>query len=288
MKISIGKHSGFCPGVKRAIRMLDTEIDKYKNDSSINIYTLGEIIHNPKVIDSYLKKGVKILKDTDIIGINDKVVIRSHGVSPKIRENLLKNNIKIVDATCPFVLRVHELAYKLSRNGYFIVIVGDPNHPEVMGILGNIDGGDFIVAKDKKSLEHIKNKKKLAVISQTTQSLDLFYSISKELLGKFDEEIRIFKSICKTTNLRQKDAIEMARQNNIVIVVGGKMSANTNHLFELSASIQQHTYHIEDSSELKKDWFHDAEEKIAIISGASTPFSDLEDVRKKIESYFRT
>lgn len=286
MKVFIGKYSGYCPGVKRAIKILDKALsDSLLDDSTKNIYTLGEIIHNPKVVNSYQDKGVGIIKDIEKLKHGDTIIIRSHGISPKVKDTLKFKDINIVDATCPFVSKAHEIAKYLSDEGYFIVLIGEKDHPEVDGIAGNIKPGNFVIIENEIEIRNLGCINKIALLSQTTQTDSNFNSICQKLFSIFSYEIRIFKTICRTTQLRQNEALKMASKNDIVIVVGGRSSANTRHLKELAASIQKNTYQIEDSSEVKKEWFR-ADDRVAVLSGASTPYHDLENVKDKIESFF--
>lgn len=286
MQIVIGKYSGYCPGVKRAVKILDGVIDASSDSKTVNkIYTYGEIIHNPKVVDSYMKKGVDIIKNSCVLNPCDTLVIRSHGVSPEIKNSFKNMGTNIVDATCPFVSKAHEIAKTLSIEGYFIVLIGEKNHPEVNGIAGNIKTGFYIIVENEKELENLDCKNKIAVLSQTTQTTENFNRICRRLIEMFSCEIRIFKTICRTTHLRQEEALRMASLNDVVIVVGGKNSANTKNLREMAASVQKKTYHVEDESELKKEWFRNTD-NIAVISGASTPYNDLENVKRRIENFF--
>ncbi len=288
MQILIGKYSGYCPGVKRAIKMLDKEVLSLKTSTSGNhIYTLGEIIHNPGVNKSYTKKGIKILNDIKEINSLDSntVVIRSHGVSPAVKKELETLNINIVDATCPFVVKAQKIAKELNDTGYFIVLLGERNHPEVDGIAGNMKPDNYIIVENKHEIKDFPGKRKVAMLSQTTQTIKNFNSVSQKLSSLFDYEFRIFKTICKTTILRQKEALELATKSDVVIVVGGRNSANTRHLSELALTVQKNTYQVENGDEVEKKWFKNTD-KVAIISGASTPYSDLENIRVKIERFF--
>lgn len=287
MEIIIGKHSGYCPGVKRAIKMLDEVIEKNKkSEKGENIYTFGEIIHNPNVVKHYSDKGVLVAENSKYLTSNDIVVIRSHGISSKKKKDFLDKKIKLIDTTCPFVLKVQKSAEKLSSKEFFLVIVGDKNHPEVQGIVGNIIGkefSEFIVVESKDELKKIGVKKKLAIIAQTTQTIDNFNEIAKFATEKFKEELFIKNTICNTTILRQNEIKKIAAAVDVMIVVGGKKSANTSHLAYTAKNILKNTYHIEDISEIQKDWFLNAK-KVGIYSGASTPYEELIKVKDFIVS----
>jgi len=282
MDVIISKHAGYCSGVKRAINTLDTVIKE--NNAKNNIYTLGSIIHNPKVVENYKEKGVYPLDDINELKPGDNVIIRSHGISPEVMDALKRKRVKIFDATCPFVLKVHKLAENLSHRGYFIIVIGDKNHPEVIGIKGNIKNNNYTIVNSVEEAAQINPQKKIAVLSQTTQTEENFKLISKEITGKIKDEILIINTTCKTTELRQNEVARLAEKADIMIIAGGKNSANTTHLAEISKNILPRTYHIENANDLKKEWFKNL--KLAAISGgSSTPHEDIDDIRKIIELY---
>jgi 4-hydroxy-3-methylbut-2-enyl diphosphate reductase len=281
MEIIVGKHCGYCNGVAKAIKILDHALKE--NSDKKYIYTLGNIIHNPNVVKSYKKNGVFPIQNINELEKGDCVVIRSHGVSPDLIEQLNKRSMNVLNATCNFVLRVHKLASELSNKGYFVVVVGDKNHPEVLGIVGNIKNDNFIVINTPREIEKIKSQKRIAVISQTTQIKEKFILISKKIIEKIKDEVLILNTICKVTEIRQNEAAKIAKKSVIMIVVGGKNSANTTHLAEISRSINKNTYHIESKKELKKEWFKNIR-TTGIISGASTSLKEVEDIKNIIKS----
>jgi len=282
MDAIVSKYAGYCSGVKGAIKTLDEVIAE--NAAKNNIYTLGNIIHNPKVVEDYKKKGVYSLDDIDTLKPGDNVVIRCHGISPKVMDNLKLKKVKIFDTTCPFVLRVHKLAKALSSSGYFIILVGDKNHAEIMGIEGNLKNENYIIVETVEEASKINPKKKIAVLSQTTQTKENFKLISKEIAGKIMDEVLIIDTTCKTTELRQNEVAQLAAKTDIMIIVGGKNSANTTHLAEISRNIITKTFHIESADDLKKSWFKNL--KLAGISGgSSTPYKEIDDIKKIIELY---
>ncbi|MDD5659533.1 MAG: 4-hydroxy-3-methylbut-2-enyl diphosphate reductase, partial [Actinomycetota bacterium] len=255
-----------------------------KNNGMNKIYTMGPMIHNPKVIENYKKRGVCVLSNISSLKPEDIVVIRSHGVAPEIISILKEKKAKIVDATCPYVLKVHNLAKHLSEKGYYIVLTGDKNHPEVIGIAGNIGNKNYVIVDSVEESAKISPQKKIAVLSQTTQTYENFKIISKEIAGKVKDEVLIKNTTCKATELRQKEVADIAGKADIMIIVGGKNSANTTHLAEISKNIQTKTYHIEDAGDLKQEWFKNV--KVAGISGgSSTPREDIKEVGKIIKSF---
>jgi 4-hydroxy-3-methylbut-2-enyl diphosphate reductase len=278
MEIYVARSAGFCYGVKRAINLAKKTLEENKN---INCYTLGPIIHNPSVVNDLEKDGLKVVNN-----INDVkegvLVIRSHGISKKEKEYIKKNKaIKVVDATCPFVERALAIIELLKKEGYYIFYLGDKNHPEVKGLLSYIENDAFVFLNVEEILE--KKYKKIGLIAQTTQKLELLQSAVKKLLP-LCEELRVFNTICKTTTVRQKEARELAKKVDLMIVLGGKMSANTKKLAEICKEELEKTYHIENARELKKNWFKGVK-KVGITAGASTPKKHIQEVIDIIKNW---
>ena len=244
------------------------------------VYSLGPIIHNNQVVEELFKEGLKSVK-----GLNEVkkgvVVISSHGASPKVIEQIKNKGFEIVNAACPYVLSAQKIAKSLNDDGYCVVIVGDRHHPEVEALVG-FAGGEAIVIKDAEELKKVKFPSgRVGIISQTTQSLENYFKIIYQLLKMPFSEVRIFNTICTDTEKRQKAAAKLAKEADAMIIVGGKMSANTKRLFEICSGICGGTYHIETAKELKKDWIK-GKGLIGIASGASTPDWIIEDVKNKI------
>jgi (E)-4-hydroxy-3-methyl-but-2-enyl pyrophosphate reductase len=281
LKVIVSKNSGYCSGVKRAIKTLDDSIIKYSGKSAV--FTMGDIIHNPKVIENYKNKGVSVINEIERLKKNDNLVIRSHGVSPEIIDKLSKKGVNILNATCTFVLKVHELAKELSKKGYFLILIGNENHPEIIGIKGNIIGENFKIINSVEEAENINSQKKIAVISQTTQTRENFILISKKIIEKIKNEVFVLNTTCKATELRQKEAALLSKKVDIMIVIGGKNSANTIHIAEISKKILPETYHIENADELNMEWFK-GKKLAGICSGASTPMADVINIKNIIET----
>lgn len=273
MKIIIDSNAGFCFGVKRAIQLA---IDASKNGSKP--YSLGPLIHNPQVVDYLKNKGIETIDGFSNLK-GGRIIIRSHGVHPSIYSEIKEKKLDIVDATCPFVKKVQKYAVKLKEEGYSIVIVGDKNHPEVKGILGFINGEGAVI-KSEEEIDEIKINSKVGVVAQTTQSPENFKKIISKLLNKA-KEMKIFNTICDSTVRRQKSALSIARKSDLMIVVGGKNSANTHRLVVLCQQAGTETKHIETPDELRKDWF-EGKDTIGITTGASTPEWIVNDLIKKI------
>ncbi len=270
------KSAGFCFGVKRAVKLALKIAEKYNNKP---IYTLGPIIHNKDVVDELKNKGIQVAENSDIK--NSVVILRSHGVEKNVFEKLEKNNNIIIDAICPFVKKIHDCVNLLKKEDFFLVIIGDKEHPEVRAISSYADNGKYIVVSNVDEIKNKKlNYKKIGIVAQTTQSLENFLNICNELL-KNKSEFRIFNTICDSTSIRQQETIEVAKKVDIMIVIGGKHSANTTRLAQLSKKILKDTYHIENEKEIEENWFKN-KKKVGITAGASTPDYVIEKVIKKI------
>ncbi len=279
MFIKTVKSAGFCFGVKRAVKIAVASFENHKDKA---IYTLGQIIHNNDVVNKLKEKGIIPIEDEKKVSDikNSVVILRSHGVKKNILEKLKENNNTIVDAICPFVKKIHNHVEMLTSERYFVVIIGDKNHPEVAAISSFADKENSIVVSRFDEIKQIGKKEKIGVVVQTTQELENFLKITEELL-KNKGEIRIFNSICNATSRRQKESVETAKDVNVMIVVGGKHSANTKRLYEICKNINPSTYHIENAMEIEYDWFKN-KNSVGITAGASTPDYVIEEVVRTI------
>ncbi|OGP11879.1 MAG: 4-hydroxy-3-methylbut-2-enyl diphosphate reductase [Deltaproteobacteria bacterium GWA2_47_9] len=280
MEIILAKSAGFCFGVKRATKMAFQEAESGNPDT----YTLGSIIHNPQVVDKLASAGVSVKNDVENIN-QGTVIIRSHGVTLDEIDRARKKGLRIVDATCPFVKKAQDLTTLLREEGYFVVIVGDEEHPEVKSII-SYGGKDVIVVNSPDKLETLPKKKKIGVVAQTTQSFDNLKAIVNECLGKVGE-LRVFNTICGATAIRQDQSRDIALEVDCMIVVGGYSSANTNRLAEICKSIQPNTHHVEVAAELDSAWFSGVK-RVGVTAGASTPEWIIDDVVKRIKEYGET
>lgn len=271
------KRIGFCFGVKRAIEMAEAALKKNKP-----IYSLGSVIHNSQVVGDLARKGLKVIKDIDEVR-GGTVVVSSHGTSPRIAKRITDSGARIIDTTCPFVLNAQRIAGSLSDKGYTVIIVGDRKHPEVKALVDFVKGR-VLVVKGYEEIKRLKLKsgEKIGVISQTTQSTANFLKVVKAVLEKKPKAIRVVNTICKDAEERQAAARDLARSVDLMVVIGGKQSANTKRLYEVCRSVLKNSHLIEKEGDLKSSWFKDVK-KIGVASGASTPGWIIEKVVKKIE-----
>ncbi len=277
MKILVGKTAGFCYGVKRAVEGVMTEAMQSKE----NIYCLGELVHNKQVIEELEKLGVKCIeKIEESQGIT---MIRAHGVPKEVYDILKQKNIKIKDFTCPNVLKIHEIARQFSKDGYFIFLLGNKNHPENIGTLSYCKNYYVIENEDEvqKAIEKFEETQinKLLLIEQTTYSLKKFDTIKKIIQESISKNITfvIKNTICRATMMRQKETEELSKQVDKMIIIGGKNSSNTKKLYEVAKNNCENTILIETYSELDSD-DNNQLKKIGIMAGASTPQESIDEV----------
>lgn len=281
MNITLAESAGFCFGVSRAVKMVE---DLLKQGETVA--TLGPIIHNPQIVERFRKRGVSIIETPDEAEAGSVVVIRSHGVSAQIYEQLLQKGVRIADATCPFVSKIHRIVAEATRDGRTVLIAGDRNHPEVEGICGHCrktpQGEDsFIVFRDAQELSSLAElcpeitKKPVTVVAQTTFSMDEWKN-SKKILKKVYTNALSFDTICNATALRQSQASELSRRCDLMIVVGGKHSSNTAKLCEVCRENCE-TYLVETADELPMEALQRAA-NVGVTAGASTPADIIKEV----------
>lgn len=274
MKVLVAKTAGFCFGVKRAVNIA-FRVSRKKHKG---VYTLGPIIHNPQVVEKLKQRG--IIPIENIRGKKDieALIIRTHGIPYSLSEKLSSMDYEIIDATCPFVKKAQYYAKLLSEKGYQVLILGEKKHPEVKGLMSYASGG-AIVINEKDPFPRLKEK--VGIVVQTTQTIEALKRFLSYAI-EYSKEIKVYNTICNSTALRLKETEEMAKNVDIMVVVGGKNSANTTQLAKLCRSLSVPTYHIETSSEIKDRWFRGA--KIAgITAGASTPEWIIKEVEKRIK-----
>ena len=285
MKVVLAKSAGFCFGVRRAV---DTVYEQVAKENG-KIYTYGPIIHNEEVVADLEKKGVCVVETAqDLPNCRDgTVIIRSHGVGKAIYDLLEAENIPYVDATCPFVQKIHQIVEKYSREGCHVLIIGNENHPEVEGIKGwsaNIAGTSVISTVEEADDFVLKEGKKVCIVSQTTFNNKNFQELV-EIISKKGYDIIVLNTICNATQERQTEAKEIAAQVDAMIVVGGKNSSNTQKLFEICKKECENTCYIQTLKDLDLSKLQSIN-SVGITAGASTPNKIIEEVQKNVRIKF--
>ncbi|MCK4776997.1 MAG: 4-hydroxy-3-methylbut-2-enyl diphosphate reductase [Actinomycetia bacterium] len=279
MKIITAKKAGYCYGVERALKLVERELKK----NNKQIYTLGPLIHNPQVVKELEGKGVKSLLSIDKVK-KGTVIIRSHGVDPQTLKKAKEKGLNIIDATCPFVKKAQKCVQRLAREKYDVFIIGEKDHPEVKGLYAYSDNRGTIIenVEDVKKID--KNLRKIGLVVQTTQTVWKLQEIVKILLTR-TFEIKIFNTICHATFERQKEAKKLAKKVDVMIVVGGKNSANTKRLLQICKESNKNSFHIESEKDLKKSWFK-KDSSVGVTAGASTPIRITEKVVERINKLY--
>lgn len=287
MKVVVAKSAGFCFGVKRAVQTVYDEAEKANG----KIYTYGPIIHNEQVVEDLAKRGVEIIGGIDELDSirEGTVIIRSHGVSRDIQNLLMKNNINLIDATCPFVKKIHNIVKEKSSEGYNIIIIGNENHPEVEGIMGwAVPSGKVritVIDTEEKAENYVFSKgDKTCLVSQTTFNYNKFNKLV-EIIEKKGYDIIVVNTICHATDERQKEAAELAKAADAMIVIGGKSSSNTQKLYDICKDECKNTYYIQTPVDLDLRKLQ-ACNYVGITAGASTPNNIIEEVQTNVRNEF--
>jgi 4-hydroxy-3-methylbut-2-enyl diphosphate reductase len=278
MEIIVAKNSGFCYGVRRALQTAKNT----RRRRAGRVLTLGEIIHNPRVIADLEKQGLRSVEDPEAVD-GGTIIIRSHGVAPEVYKTLKRKKAAVVDATCPIVKKIQELVAGLAKKGREIVIVGNPAHPEIKGLLGYSRGLGRIIESEAEA-RALPHKKSRAVLAQSTQDLFLFGRIAAALLETTDE-LQVFNTVCRFTRTRQKSTSELASRVDTLFIVGGRKSSNTAKLYQISKRILPNTHFIESAAQISPRLLRGAR-TIGISGGASTPPEAIAEAVAKIKNSF--
>lgn len=285
MEVIRAKTAGFCFGVERAVNTVYEQIEQYASEP---IFTYGPIIHNEEVIKDLQRKGVNVLRSEEELDQLQRgvVIIRSHGVEKRIYEKLNKKGITIVDATCPFVKKIHNIVQKESAEGRYIVIIGNPEHPEVEGIRGWA-GERVSVIQNAEDIENLPLQKNefVCVVSQTTFNYNKFKDLV-EIISEKSYDIHVLNTICNATKERQTEAKSIAEKVDAMIVIGDKHSSNTQKLFEICASACKDTYYIQTLDDLDMNQLGSVVKTVGITAGASTPNNIIEEVQNNVRIIF--
>ena len=289
MEVKVAKTAGFCFGVQRAVDKVYELIDSCPD----RLFTLGPIIHNEEVVNDLEKKGVRVASEEELKTLPEgsTVVIRSHGVGKKVYDQLEECGLSYVDVTCPFVLKIHRIVEKESKAGSHIVIIGDPDHPEVVGICGWCIGPYTVIRTKQDALDFVPPEgKNVCIVSQTTFNYNKFKDLVEILRKKrYDNTVlnilNILNTICNATEERQREAKSIAGEVDTMLVVGGRHSSNTQKLFEICKKECENTYYIQTPVDLDSDMFQ-CSSYVCITAGASTPKKIIEEVQEHVRIKF--
>ena len=289
MEVKVAKTAGFCFGVQRAVDKVYELIGSCPD----RLFTLGPIIHNEEVVNDLEKKGVRVASEDDLRTLPEgsTVVIRSHGVGKKVYDHLEEYGLSYVDVTCPFVLKIHRIVEKESRAGTHIVIIGDPDHPEVVGICGWCMGPYTVIRTEQDALDFVfPADKSICIVSQTTFNYNKFKDLVEILSKKrYDNTVlnilNILNTICNATEERQREAKSIAGEVDTMLVVGGRHSSNTQKLFEICKKECGNTYYIQTPVDLDSEMFQ-CSSYVGITAGASTPKKIIEEVQEHVRIKF--
>ena len=289
MEVKVAKTAGFCFGVQRAVDKVYELIDSCPD----RLFTLGPIIHNEEVVNDLEKKGVRVASEEELKTLPEgsTVVIRSHGVGKKVYDQLEECGLSYVDVTCPFVLKIHRIVEKESKAGSHIVIIGDPDHPEVVGICGWCIGPYTVIRTKQDALDFVPPEgKNVCIVSQTTFNYNKFKDLVEILRKKrYDNTVlnilNILNTICNATEERQREAKNIAGEVDTMLVVGGRHSSNTQKLFEICKKECGNTYYIQTPVDLDSEMFQ-CSSYVGITAGASTPKKIIEEVQEHVRVKF--
>lgn len=272
-EIRIASEAGACWGVERALEMVEAAIESGEDP----IYTLGPLIHNPQVVASFEERGVKVSETVEVPS-GSTIVLRTHGVAPEIEQRAAELGLSVIDAACPFVKRVHSAAKRLEADGYRVVIVGEKGHPEAEATAAHVQ--DALILGSAEEVASAELSGRVGAVVQTTMSRSTLEEVIAAIEPRV-EELKLIDTICEATGGHQAAAAELAKDADVMVVVGGKNSANTRHLADISSELCAKTHHIETEDELDPSWFEGAE-LIGMTAGASTPASRIQAVRDAI------
>ena len=279
MKILVAKSAGYCFGVRDAVKIA-YETSKSEGD----VYMLGTIVHNERVVDDLSKSGAKVVNDLESVPKDKPILFRAHGTAPQVWEKAKENNMKVVDATCPLVIEIHEEIKKLESEGRRTIIIGDHGHDEVEGIAAQVKRPIIIANKDEAFA--LKKMKKAGIVSQSTQMIENVQEIVNILMQKV-YDLRFVNTICYPTRRNHEQIKELAEKSDVMIVIGSFTSANSKRLTQLALQRNKKSYQVTKASELKESWLKGFE-TIGVSAGASTPDETIKEVVEKLKLYCKS
>ncbi len=276
MDILVADHAGFCFGVQRSLEMAEKALGE-RNE----LRCLGQLIHNPQVVAELEAKGLRVVASMEEVPVEGAAMIRAHGAGPGTYAAARERNVTLIDATCPFVRRAQRAAAGLAEEGYQVLVVGERDHPEARGIVEHT-GGRATVVEDPAEVDALPLKNRVGVVAQTTQTAEKFTDVISRVVPRV-RDIKIANTICDATSQRQAAALEVARQVDVMLVIGGRHSANTTRLADLCSAIGTPTHHIESADEIEPAWLANVA-RLGVTGGASTPVAAIDETLRRIES----
>ena len=290
MKIIIGKKAGFCGGIKIAVEKAKQTIEKSNGEIT---YCLGDLVHNPVIMKNLYQKGLRVINNLSEIEKpqGKTAIIRAHGVVKQVYKQAEELGINLVDLTCSNVLVIHKLAEEYAQNGYYILLIGETKHAETIGTASFCGKNSQVIEDEeqlKEAINYINSKKieKIFIVAQTTFNLEKFNKFVNTIQNEVDAEIIVKNTICDATRIRQQETIEMSKNVDYMIIIGGRKSSNTNKLYDISCSNCKNVIMIEDAKELTKEQIEQIVkfDIVGIMAGASTPQESIEEVKEKLEN----
>ena len=280
MRITVAQEAAFCFGVQRALRVVREVLRAGKE-----VLSLGPLIHNPQVVQELAELGLRVVDDLSEVA-SGAIVVRTHGAPPDVLAEAAERGLEVIDATCPFVKRAQRAAADMQQEGYTVIVLGDRDHPETIAILAHT-GGEALVVESVADAEsallatHAHKRRRLGLVAQTTQPAERFAAVAAALLP-LCEELKAANTVCDATARRQAAAAQLAQQADVMLVVGGRQSANTRRLAEICRAHTPRTHHIQTADEIRPEWLRDADH-IGVTGGASTPPEAIEAVHRRLE-----
>jgi (E)-4-hydroxy-3-methyl-but-2-enyl pyrophosphate reductase len=284
MEIKLAEEMGFCFGVRKAIELVEQEATQRVDT---HITTFGQLVHNPVVVNRMQKLGVGAVEDRDWSKVpGGMIAFTAHGIAPDVIEEARAKGLEVMDATCPLVTLIQQSAANMVKEGYRVIVYGDPKHPEVKSIVGWSGSKDTIATMNFDDIKDMRPPKRIGIVSQSTQILEHFRQfvtdVNNHFLGK-TKEIKVHNTICAPTTRLQGSAKELAEECQVMVVIGGKKSANTQHLADICRAEGATTYKIEQADELDPKWFEEVE-TVGVTAGASTPDESIEEVVARLKA----
>ncbi|MBP5273978.1 MAG: 4-hydroxy-3-methylbut-2-enyl diphosphate reductase [Abditibacteriota bacterium] len=280
MEVIICKYAGFCFGVERAMKLTMSTLE---NNTDAKISTFGPLIHNPQVVKMLETKGVTEIRSIDDASGTDILIMPSHGAPKDLFQKCRDKNIRITDATCPFVRDVQNKVKDFISKKLQVVIIGDAAHTEIKGVVSWADNDCIVIGSEEDIEKYDFSGKEVGIVSQTTNNEDYFEKLANAIVRRAKKAV-VQNTICSATHNRQESAIALAKETECMVIIGGKNSANTKRLYQLCKEANPRSYHIETADELKREWFAGAK-KAGLTAGASTPAWIISSIAEKIKNF---